>query len=256
MGLTSCSCEHNWTETSDTATCTSSGIVTYTCTKCKNTKTESSSIKEHNWSLISTTVATCENAGTTKYTCTNCRQTKTESVPAKGHDWVLTSNTVTCENAGIATYTCSNCKQTKIENVSAKGHDYSNGDNCSDCGRYKYNIAITNTIPCDVSYKGVNITFSKATINLIEFHTSYYGKVFVHVEAKKTYDYQGEAGTNSVAFNIKIVCTTDNEILGNIRVYKLNLLVGQTFSFDETFNIYADQLSTSKMYAATIFDYV
>ena len=63
------------------------GIKTYTCTVCKQTKTElipknGASVCEHTWNDGEvTTPATTEAAGVKTYTCTKCGDTKTESIP-------------------------------------------------------------------------------------------------------------------------------------------------------------------------------
>ena len=211
---------------------------------------------EHDWVLVSNT-ATCENSGIKTYSCSKCHEEKTENSIAKGHNWSVTSDTATCTEAGTMTYTCSNCKKTKSESSPAKGHDYDSHDDCKNCGEYKFNISFTNSIPCVAGYsRGSSSYYSKFTINYINFTTSS-GYLTAVGQAKKTYDWKGESGSSVIAFKIKIVCTTDDEVVGLIEVYEWRTkpIVGQVVSFYEESDISTYSLSASKTYTATIFDY-
>ena len=80
----------------------------------------------HTWDAgVITKEATCAEAGTRTYTCTVCKETKSETIPASGnHTWdagVVTKE-ATCTEAGIRTYTCTVCKETKTEEIPATGH--------------------------------------------------------------------------------------------------------------------------------------
>ena len=90
----------------------------------------------HSWGTGTVTKeATCTTAGVLTYTCANCGEVKTESIAAIGHSYdngqVTTS--ATCTTNGVKTYTCANCSGTKTESISATGHSYVNGI-CSRCG--------------------------------------------------------------------------------------------------------------------------
>ena len=100
------------------ATCSEPGIMTYTCSVCKEVKTELIPKTDHpfisSWSFDEfyhwhastcehhiikdkaahswdsgrvTKAATCTDSGIMKYTCYSCGATKTESIPAKGHSF-------------------------------------------------------------------------------------------------------------------------------------------------------------------------
>ena len=82
-------CEtHTWDEGKITTqpTDTTDGIKTYTCTVCKETKTEivprsSVSVCEHVWNDgVVTTQPTQTAEGVKTYTCTKCGETKTEKL--------------------------------------------------------------------------------------------------------------------------------------------------------------------------------
>ena len=84
-----------------------------------------------------TTEPTCTKAGVKTYTCTVCKETKTEAIAALGHKWDDGKVTTepTCTKAGVKTYTCTVCKETKTEAVAALGHVDADKDNrCDRCG--------------------------------------------------------------------------------------------------------------------------
>ena len=84
-----------------------------------------------------TTEPTCTKAGVKTYTCTVCKETKTEAITALGHKWDDGKVTTepTCTEAGVKTYTCTVCKETKTEAVAALGHVDADKDNrCDRCG--------------------------------------------------------------------------------------------------------------------------
>lgn len=83
--------EHTWDKGTVTkaATCTEKGVKTYTCTVCKETKTEDIAIdpENHTWNEGEvTTPATCTEAGVKTFTCNGCKKTKTETIEALGHN--------------------------------------------------------------------------------------------------------------------------------------------------------------------------
>ena len=99
-----------------------------------------------------TTEATCKNTGVKTYTCNNCSETKTEVIPMTDHIWDNGKVTTkpSCITPGIKTYTCTVCQKTKIEEIPATGHQHTEvrnvkeatctkegytGDTyCTDCG--------------------------------------------------------------------------------------------------------------------------
>ena len=109
--------------------------------------------KAHDWDEGKvTTEATCKNTGVKTYTCNNCSETKTEVIPKTDHIWDNGKVTTkpSCITPGIKTYTCTVCQKTKIEEIPATGHQHTEvrnvkeatctkegytGDTyCTDCG--------------------------------------------------------------------------------------------------------------------------
>lgn len=104
--------EHSWDEGKVTTapTCTGKGVKTFTCTVCKQTKTEEVTALDHDWDEWTKADATNH-----KRTCKrDATHTETEA-----HTWdagvITTEPTETTE--GVKTYTCSVCKGTKTESV-------------------------------------------------------------------------------------------------------------------------------------------
>ena len=65
--------EHAYSaEITKQATCTATGIKTYTCTVCKKTYTEEIPMTEHTFTEEVTVKATCEKEGVKTKTCIDC----------------------------------------------------------------------------------------------------------------------------------------------------------------------------------------
>lgn len=82
---------HSWDGGTVTkpASCTASGVRTYTCTACGNTQTQSIAALGHNYAAQPVTKpATCTEAGEQTSVCTRCGDVLTKTIPAKGHDFV------------------------------------------------------------------------------------------------------------------------------------------------------------------------
>ena len=81
--------------------------------------------KAHDWDEGKvTTEATCKNTGVKTYTCNNCSETKTEVIPMTDHIWDNGKVTTkpSCIKPGVKTYTCSACQKEKTEKIPATGH--------------------------------------------------------------------------------------------------------------------------------------
>ena len=164
-------CNHVWGDgvVTNQPTCTASGVKTFTCGSCGETKTETIASEGHKYSGgkctvcgdcqhswddgVVTTQPTCSASGVKTFTCGNCGETKTETVAALGHNMVNGTCTrcgesdscnhfwrggstvsATCEKEGSYTETCLICKAKRTEIIPAKGHKYSAG-RCYVCGK-------------------------------------------------------------------------------------------------------------------------
>ena len=120
---------HNWDsgKVTKAATCTTAGTKTYTCTRCKKTRTETIAATGHKAVKDAAVAATCETAGKTEGShCSVCgtvlkAQTTTAAL---GHSWDngKVTKAATCTTAGTKTYTCTRCKKTRTETIAATGH--------------------------------------------------------------------------------------------------------------------------------------
>ena len=74
---------------------------------------------------IVTLEPTCTETGVITYTCTKCTETKTGVVPALGHDYLTVVTEPTCVEKGYTTNTCVRCGDTYEDAVAEPlGHDY------------------------------------------------------------------------------------------------------------------------------------
>ena len=120
---------HSWDngKVTKAATCTTAGTKTYTCTRCKKTRTETIAATGHKAVKDAAVAATCETAGKTEGShCSVCgtvlkAQTTTAAL---GHSWDngKVTKAATCTTTGTKTYTCTRCKKTRTETIAATGH--------------------------------------------------------------------------------------------------------------------------------------
>lgn len=89
-------------------------LVLASFTSCEN------NIHEHTWDKGTVTKeATCTEAGVITYTCTGCKETETKALEALGHSWdegVVTEKATYLEK-GTKTITCNRCNITKEEEI-------------------------------------------------------------------------------------------------------------------------------------------
>ncbi|MBQ7173225.1 MAG: hypothetical protein IJR88_03830 [Clostridia bacterium] len=122
---------HDWDNGSvtTTATCTTSGVKTFTCSRCKGTRTEEIPATGHDYKT-SVVPQTCDEQGYTAHTCSRCGDVyKDAYTDALGHIWNngFVTTAATCTTPGVKTFTCSRCNGTKTEEIPATGHDYKPG---------------------------------------------------------------------------------------------------------------------------------
>lgn len=134
--------EHTWDngKVMKEPTCKDTGVKTYTCTECGETKTEVIPVtKTHTWGEWQK-----DTAESHKHTCTVCGKTETAS-----HTWddgkITTPATHVKE--GVKTYTCTVCNETKTETVpKTSEHSYGSWEKYNEtqhkrscaCGDVKY----------------------------------------------------------------------------------------------------------------------
>ncbi len=124
--------DHTWDNGKVTteATCEHTGVRTYICSVCGETKEEETPKTDHTYDDGTVTKKpTCIETGIKTYTCTVCQKTKTEEIPATGHQHteIRDEKEATCTETGYTgdTY-CKDCgtKLSSGEVISKKAHDY------------------------------------------------------------------------------------------------------------------------------------
>ena len=106
---------------------TETGILTFTCGICQETKTETipSHSHIHNYEPV-LTKPTCTEKGYTTYICACGDSYIDHYVNATGHtfgDWTVSQNP-TCTEKGKEIRICANCDSGETREIEAKGHDY------------------------------------------------------------------------------------------------------------------------------------
>ena len=122
-------CQHVWDNGKVTKepTETETGIKTYTCTRCGETKTETipKLTHEHSYKDV-VTAPTCTAKGYTTHTCA-CGDSYVDTyVDALGHAWdegKVTKEPTETET-GVKTFTCTRCGETKTEVIPALSHEH------------------------------------------------------------------------------------------------------------------------------------
>ena len=143
------------------ATCTEDGVKTYTCTRCKTTRTEPIAKTEHTPVVVPAKAATCTETGLTEgKECEVCHATLVEQevTPALNHDWDngVVTTPATCTKDGVKTYTCKrDVSHTYTEAIPATGHDYTEKVVLPTCESDGYTIFTCNN--CGDIYTG-NVT--------------------------------------------------------------------------------------------------
>ena len=119
-------CQHVWDNGKVTKepTETETGVKTFTCTRCGETKTEviPALSHEHSYKAV-VTAPTCTKKGYTTHTCA-CGDSYVDTyTDALGHAWDSGKVTKqpTATETGVRTYTCTRCSATKTETIPATG---------------------------------------------------------------------------------------------------------------------------------------
>lgn len=130
VSLTACKTDkcadgHTWKLTSTTATCLESGVESYECKVCKETKTENVSAYGHDLVQSSYTAPTCKTNGEEVKKCSRCGFESKQTLLVIDHDYQVKSTTPsTCTVKGSQTLECSMCHETKAKTLELKDHDY------------------------------------------------------------------------------------------------------------------------------------
>lgn len=110
------------------ATCATTGIRTYTCTKCGNSYTETiAATGNHSYGgWITVTAASCTTNGVQHNSCTVCGITQTQSIAATGHSYGQWSTLTpgNCTTGEVQKTYCVYCGAMETQILPAVGHSY------------------------------------------------------------------------------------------------------------------------------------
>ena len=185
---------HYYTATVTAPTCTTKGYTTHTCA-CGNSYVDTyTDALGHAWDNGKVTKQPTEaETGVKTFTCTRCGETKTETIPklAHEHSYKAVVTAPTCTEKGYTTHTCA-CGDSYVDTYTdALGHAWDNGKvtkqptetetgtktfTCTRCGETK-----TETIPKlthEHSYKAV-VTAPTCTAKGYTTHTCACGDSYV-----------------------------------------------------------------------------
>ena len=121
--------EHNFVGTVITpATCTTDGVISYTCNGCHTSHNEVIPKTGHQYKATVTQQATCVEDGIMTYECAVCGDSYTEPIPSDGsHDWGDWVNLTpsTCTEQGTRRHICNRCNEIEVEYLPLAAHNYS-----------------------------------------------------------------------------------------------------------------------------------
>ena len=115
--------KHEYKSKVTAPTCSTEGYTTYTC-NCGDSYIGDKTAKTSHSYTDKVVSATCTSDGYTKHTCSKCGSAYVDGkTSATGHSYSVTSDTATCTSDGTKTETCGNCGNKKTSSSAAKGHD-------------------------------------------------------------------------------------------------------------------------------------
>lgn len=153
---------HAWSNKTIPSTCTSDGVIEYTCTKCNYTYTSDTDDKAHHtWTTDKVVVkaATCHSEGIKATQCTVCKvyqDGSIESIAKLDHVYGEWTDYVeaTCTGMGVQVRSCTNngCEAKEYQTTAAKEHNWGSKtvvkstcttagytrETCENCGLIRY----------------------------------------------------------------------------------------------------------------------
>ena len=234
---------HNYSLTSDTATCTEDGLKTYTCSVCNGFYTEPSPKTGHNveaWGA-STKLGlveneTCEYRYSHSGTCTNCGKPVNEEYTSPEHNYSLTvTQPATCTVAGLQEMKCTECGAIKPDAPSISFFaehtfgEYVDSDEdgkatstCSECGETRTKVISSSaTVNSDELKNEVQLGGTGAVIKMDEETANRAGdNATLSADEFSKGDLEGEVsgddlaklGDDDTIYNITLTDETGNPI--------------------------------------------
>lgn len=202
---------HTWDDgrVTEAASCSKEGSKLYTCTVCKETRTETIAKTAHNFSTT-TTPATCSKAGERKETCTVCGETRVTAIPMLTHKYTTTVTKATTKKNGAITQKCSVCGHvgTRTEIPYAKTMKLSASSYAYNGKARKPSVTILDAKGKKISSSNYTVTYAKGRKNI--------GTYKVTVKLKGNY-----SGTLSKTFKIVPKSTRITSLRGTKRGFTI-----------------------------------
>lgn len=99
------------------------GIVTYTCSRCGSSYSETTPAEGHSYVPVAHADPDCTNAGYDTYRCSVCGDEYSDAIPANGHTFDILSHTdPECERDGSESRRCTVCGFEETVTLPATGH--------------------------------------------------------------------------------------------------------------------------------------
>ncbi len=103
-------CQHSYDgNTTAPSTCIQPGTITYTCSKCGDSYTESLPLGDHVYTEAISSPPTCKQKGIKTYTCTLCKDSYTEEIPLTSHNYQTVTKRATATKDGSIQNKCAFC---------------------------------------------------------------------------------------------------------------------------------------------------
>lgn len=202
------------------ATCTSPGTETRTCSKCKKVETKTTTAaKGHSFgSWVTTKSATCTASGTKTRTCTSCGYKETQTIAATGHKYTTTVVAPTISSMGYTLHKCSVCGYSYKDNYTDQLKPTNpnapqivvDSKTASVGGQVIVNVVMKNNP--GINGWAVNVSYDSSVLELVKCDNGVYSDITTsNVITKNPYHVQwynlGDVKTNgnlfTLTFNVK-----------------------------------------------------
>ena len=111
---------HRYTAQIIAPTCTAKGYTIHTCSCGDSYRDNEKEALGHNFSRSVVTAPTCTQKGYTTYFCTRCVESyTTNEIAALGHSYIATVTAPSCTGGGFTTHKCSRCGDSYVDNPTA-----------------------------------------------------------------------------------------------------------------------------------------